>query len=235
MEHCERIGPALWEFVWIIDKITAESDGIGLVLGGAPVKIRQIAGDLNRGEHSVRRNLDRLEAERYIHRTRTPYGFTITVRNSYKFRVWSRKETVNIGHSGERERPKMTERLAKNDGENVKFGRNKEDATVDATEDAAVTATPALKSLNPWNLLGSDLPMGSPRFQEIFEHYAATRNGNTLSEAMERAIQLCQKRGIKVPPPFFDAKRAVERAEIQGSAAPMTALPELEELPWQTR
>lgn len=234
MEHCGRIGPALWEFVWIIDKITEERDGIGLVLGGAPVKIGHIAIDLNRGEHAVRRNLDRLEDRKYIERTRTPYGFVIKVRNSYKFQIWSRKENVNIGQSGKREWPKVTDRVAKSDGENVIFGRNKEDATEDATVDAAEEAASPLNTLNPWKRLGSGLPMGSPGFQKIFEHYAATRNGNSLSEAMERAIQASQKRGIKVPPPFFDAKRVIEQREIDESVT-VTERPELEELPWQTR
>ena len=234
MEHCGKIGPALWEFVWCLDKITEESDGIGVVLGGAPVKIKQIANDLARGEHTVRRNLDRLEDGNYISRTRTPYGFTIRVRNSYKFQIWSRKENVTNGHSVERDRPKVTVRSAKSDGENVKFGRNKEDATVDATVDAAVRATAVPDFLNPWKILGSDLPMGSPRFQKIFEHYFATRNGNSLSDAMERTIQAANKRDIGVPPKFFEAKRSVERhegEELAGST--ISAIPELEALPWK--
>jgi len=211
MEHCGKIGPALWEFVWCLDKITEESDGIGVVLGGAPVKIKQIANDLARGEHTVRRNLDRLEDGNYINRTRTPYAFTIRVRNSYKFQIWSRRE-------------------------NVINGRNKEDAVVDATVDAAVEPAAASNILDPWKVVGSDLPMGSARFQKIFEHYFATRNGEPLSEAMERAIQRANKTGVKVPPPFFDAKRAVERREAEELASPADAERlELEALPWAKR
>jgi hypothetical protein len=236
MEHCGRIGPALWEFVWLIDKITEEADGKGIVLGGAPVKIARIANDLARGEHTVRRNLDRLESENYVERTRTPYGFAIRVRNSHKFQIWSGKENVKIGHSLESDRPKVTVRSAKSDGENVIFGRNKEDAAVDATEDAAVATAPVPNSPNPWKLLGSDLPMGSPRFQRIVEHFFATRNGNPLKDAMERAIQLANKRGIKVPPPFFDAKRVVECREAEEFASPAgSERPELEDLPWGKR
>jgi hypothetical protein len=115
----------------------------------------------------------------------------------------------------------------------VNFGRNKEDAAVNSTVDAAVAATPAPDSLNPWKVLGSDLPMGSPGFQKIFEHYFATRNGNPLSDAMERAIQSANKRGIKVPPKFFEAKRTVERREVEACAAPAPERPELEALPWR--
>lgn len=220
MEHCGRIGSALWEFVWCLDKITEDRDGIGIVLGGAPVKIRQIAADLARGEHTVRRNLDRLESENYISRTRTPYGFSIRVRNSQKFQIWSKKENVTNGQSVPKEsvqkRPVSPSVLA---DLTVKNGRNKEDAAVDATKDAAVRAA-APDSLNPWKVLGSDLPMGSPRFQKIVEHYFATRIGNPVSEAMERAIQRANKEGVKVPPPFFDAKREVERREAEELSAP---------------
>ncbi len=86
--------------------------------------------------------------------------------------------------------------------------------------------------MNPWKLMGSDLPMGSPRFQEIVEHYAATRNGNCLSDAMERAIQRANKERVTVPRPFFDAKRLVERRESEEASPPTEVIPELEAEPW---
>lgn len=89
--------------------------------------------------------------------------------------------------------------------------------------------------VNPWKILGSDLPMGSPRFQKIFEHYLATRNGNLLSEAMERAIQRANKERVGVPPKFYDAKRTVERREVEELAPATEERPELEELPWVQR
>ena len=237
MEHCGKIGSALWEFVWCLDKITEETDGIGVVLGGAPVKIKQIANDLARGEHTVRRNLDRLEDGNYINRTRTPYGFTIRVRNSYKFQIWSRRENVTNGRSlaleSVQKRPVCPSNLA---DLTVKNGRNKEDAVVDATVDAAVEPAAGSNTLDPWKVIGSDLPMGSARFQKIFEHYFATRNGEPLSEAMERAIQRANKTGVKVPPQFFDAKRVVERREAEELASPADAgRLELEALPWAKR
>lgn len=91
----------------------------------------------------------------------------------------------------------------------------------------------AADSPNPWKLLGSDLPMGSLGFQKLFEHYAATRNGNPLSETMERTIQTANQRRVKVPPPFFEAKRRVERHEVEELAAPTgSEIPELEAEPW---
>lgn len=226
MEHCGRIGPALWEFVWLIDKITEELDGLGLVLGGAPVKIKRIATDLDRGEHTVRRNLDRLERENYIDRTRTPYGFTVKVRNSHKFQIWSGKENVKFGHSLEGDRPNVTVRVAKYDAENVTFGRNKEDAVVDATVDAAEEATAA------WRAIGTD-KLGTPRFRAKWKFLFAHRNGNPVADAMERCIVSCQEAGIPVPKPFYEAKRKVEREEArpQPTSGQLGYLPAMPPLP----
>jgi len=125
LEHCEKIGPALWEFVWLLDKITVEKDGKGIVLGGAPVKIERIARDLDRSDRTVRSNLDRLQDEKYIERTRTPYGLTIRVCNSRKFGIWTKKE---IGR-------KLPERSAEN-------CRNKEDSARNtATADAVAVGS----------------------------------------------------------------------------------------------
>jgi hypothetical protein len=234
LEHCRRIAFAIWVFLWCLDKITEERDGIGVVLGGSPVKIAQIAADLELGEHTVRRQCECLERENYIRRRRTPYGFVIEVLNSRKFNIWHTRENVKNGQSlpceSVQKRPVSPSNVA---DLTVKNGRNKEDAAVDAAKDAAVRAAAAYDSLNAWQILGSDLPMGSPKFQKIFEHYFATRNGNPLSDAMERAIQAANKRHVSVPPKFFEAKRIVERREAEELAAPaMCAIPELEAEPW---
>jgi hypothetical protein len=112
--------------------------------------------------------------------------------------------------------------------------RNKEDHAVDHAVDAAVQQpTAAFDFFNPWKLLRSDLPMGSLSFQGLFRHYAATRKDNPLSEAMERTIQQANKQGVRVPPPFFEAKRKVERREKAELAGPVGGeIPELEAEPW---
>ena len=42
-----------------------------------------------------------------------------------------------------------------------------------------------------------------------------------------RCIQVCQDSGIKVPPPFFEAKHALERGST-GDGQQLTGLPKLE-------
>jgi hypothetical protein len=237
-EHYVRIGDALWEFAWCIDRITHEREGVGIVLGGSPVKLRAIVVALKgSNRETVRRHLDSLEKEGYIRRRRTPYAYVIEVFNSRKFGIWkhsTEKPQNDVSPLPEKhgfvpEKPKSVQ-------EKHGFVVYKEDAAGTLQEDAAVATALVPDSPNPWKLLGSDLPMGSPRFQEIAEHFFATRNGNPLSDAMERAIQLANKRGVKVPPRFFEAKRGVERREAEELAAPAgSERPELEDLPWAKR
>jgi hypothetical protein len=94
LEHCEQIGPALWEFLWCIDKVTKEVDGVGWVLRGQPVKLEEIAADLHRHRNTVGDNLARLEEHGYITRKRTSVGYIIGVRNSRKFGAWRRPSDV---------------------------------------------------------------------------------------------------------------------------------------------
>jgi hypothetical protein len=241
-EHYDRIGEALWEFAWCVDKITEERDGVGLVLGGAPVKTGTIASGLKgSNRETIRRHMDTLEAERFIRRRRTPYGHVIEVLNSRKFGIWKREKPQNdVSQPHEKQQNEVSLALEKHIHVSEKPQKvvYKEDSAEDsAVRDAAEEPAPAaFDTLNPWKVVGSDLPLGSPRFQKIFEHYFATRNGNPLSDAMERAIQLANKQGVKVPKPFYDAKRTVERREAEELACLAdTERPELEELPWVKR
>jgi len=231
-EHYDRIGDSLWEFLWCIDAITQEKDGIGLVLGGSPVKLKRIAADLKADKETVRRHLKNLADENYIRVRRTPYGQIIEVLNSKKFGIWRKEKPQNaVSPPEEKLIPESEKPIL--EPEKLQNAVSKEDAAVTQQEDAAVAAAPFTGDLNPWKVLGRDLPMGSSRFQKLFEHFFVTRNGNPLSEAMERAIQMANKQGVKVPPPFFEAKREVERREKEELADPAGAdIPVLEGEPW---
>ncbi len=126
LEHREKIGPAIWLFLLLIDWVTAEQDGIGLVLGGKPVKVEKIMEVLRLGNRQVRKQIQRLESHGYIRLRRNPYGFSISVtkskkRDRYKSASldWNKGASLN-GQSG----TKVPGRVA------LKC-RNKEDNTVD--------------------------------------------------------------------------------------------------------
>lgn len=81
--HRKRIGSALWEFMWLIDKVTKiDEKGMGWVLGGKPINLKDICDGVD--EETISRNLDKLEKEGYIKKIRTPYGISIRVMKAKK-------------------------------------------------------------------------------------------------------------------------------------------------------
>lgn len=90
-EHKEKIGAAIWEFLWCISRTTKEEvdeKGIvwGIVFGGKPVKHEEIAEQLGSSARTVQRNMARLKEHNYIDTIRLPYGEVIKVRHSKKWR-----------------------------------------------------------------------------------------------------------------------------------------------------
>ena len=83
--HTQKIENALWEFIWLVNKVTKEENGIGYVLRGNPIKVEDICKDLKRTYWGVYRHLQQLKKNGYINMKKAPYGLIITVNNSKKF------------------------------------------------------------------------------------------------------------------------------------------------------
>ena len=102
LEHRKRIGTSVWEFLWCLDRTTQERGEVGIVNGGAPVKAKRIARNLNVSTRTVKQNLRRLTTEGYLKLRRTPYGNVIHVMNSAKFGIWAphkrSEESIPSGH-----------------------------------------------------------------------------------------------------------------------------------------
>ncbi len=88
-EHYDKIGSAIWLFLWFISSTTKEhvKDGIkwGIVLGHKPVKAREMADVFAVSEKTVRRWLESLEQHEYIKTVRAPYGLIVSVKHSKRF------------------------------------------------------------------------------------------------------------------------------------------------------
>ncbi len=124
-KHRKRIGPAVWLFLWLIDKCTSERPGEGgglegMVLGGKPLTVEYISEQTSQSKRSVRYHLRRLEEHGYIRRLLRPglaSGYAVV--KSKKFR-----------RSASPSRQEVAAPVAKNSqlpGQN--FPRNKEDIT----------------------------------------------------------------------------------------------------------
>ncbi len=85
-KHRKKIGPACWEFLWCLDRITKEKEGVGIVLGGKPVTYAEIAQDFGVSEKTIQRHMERLTREGYITGILTPRGYSLRVANSCKFK-----------------------------------------------------------------------------------------------------------------------------------------------------
>jgi hypothetical protein len=82
------------------------------------------------------------------------------------------------------------------------------------------------KSPHPvWAAIHARGPFGARPFQEALEFYFTNRNGQSLSDTLEQAIQRCQNQKIRIPPQLFTLKRAIEKSE--GKLTPSTAEAEL--------
>jgi hypothetical protein len=142
LEHAGRMGTAVWEYLWLIDKVTRDEDDgqgkfNGLVLGGRPVSAAGIARDLKEHVETAKRNLRKLEKGRYIVRRRLPENqCSFIVTNSKKW-LWEReRRNKNVSERGnENVSTADTETLR---GRSINVSTNKEDTT-DTTVDTTKT------------------------------------------------------------------------------------------------
>jgi hypothetical protein len=146
-DHRQKIGSAVWVFLWCIDRITLEEAGVGFVLNGAAVTAGRIARELHDSERTVRRHLKILSKQGYIALNRNPYGVAISVANSCKFGIWG------SGKNGPPVRKKIairSDKIAVTPDKSVQC--NKEDSAVDSTERQNLPLLPHSGDLTPRQL-----------------------------------------------------------------------------------
>lgn len=81
-KHQKKMGSAVWQYMWCLDKITKiDDEGFGWVLGGKPIKLEEVKGV---SRDTVSRNLNKLEKTGYLNLIHTPYGISIRVAKAQK-------------------------------------------------------------------------------------------------------------------------------------------------------
>jgi hypothetical protein len=135
-DHKKRMGSAVWEFMWCIDKITRiDTKGYGLVLGGKPITLNEIGIG---HDNTTSRNLSKLEGEGYIIITRTPHGLVIKVAKAKK-RFNKNSESPKVVNHQKLESPT-------NNGESpTRNGESIIDITVDSTDDKTIAEASSAK------------------------------------------------------------------------------------------
>jgi hypothetical protein len=97
------------------------------------------------------------------------------------------------------------------------------DLSTDTTSDKAEEGTPsAAAATEAFAILDAGKPFGPPAFQlawvETFQKNKTILLGEShgvydLPEILEECFQLCQQRGVKIPPPAIAAKRIAETSQ----------------------
>ena len=226
-KHFEKIGPAIWLFLWLINAVTREKDGKGFVLGGAPINCAAIAKSFGVNEQTIRAHLDRLEKRGYIERTLTPRGYSVRVLNSAKF-------TNKLAHRGSGQIPdhgraKIYDQLNRTPDHGIEEPRPNKSKELEETAGQA--------PLDPvWEAIGvasSHLPLD---FQKLVEKQWLQRDtGQLLSKFMGGCLDLWRSsEGKAYPAAFCKRKVEITREERERGPALQPTRP-LPEKPFQKR
>jgi hypothetical protein len=193
LDHKRNMGPALWVFLWCLDRITKEELDVGLVLGASVVTTARIAHELKDSERTIRRHLERLARHGYIRLKRTPYGFVITVAKSRKFNIW---RSVKNGHP---DRPNLTVRSGNSAAQkDTNVRSNNEDPAVDAAQRHIIPPYPPLGSLTARQR--KDLA------KELDRIYAGSVG---RSKDAEFEVEAIEKACVRLVIPFDQAQKAI--------------------------
>jgi len=96
-EHHDRMGNAVWLFMWFLDRTTKiDSDSMGWVLGGKPITYDEISFLKRR---TAKRYMATLKKEKYIVVTRTMRGMIIKVCKCKKKFGWKVERSATSGPS----------------------------------------------------------------------------------------------------------------------------------------
>jgi hypothetical protein len=218
-DHYGRIGNAIWVFLWLVDRVTEERNSVGIVLGGRPVKIRELVESIKGCTYQrVRDQLYVLEQNGYITKKRTAYGFVIRVLNSRKWGSWAREEIVPPGQSeicpGEQSKAR---RLVPRTAQIGPADQNKEDKAIHSSAAAF------------WKALGVNPETLPPSFRRHTEEFCERRGDQTTVELAGAVMDGWTALGNRIPAPFAKATSVLRR---QGSASDESVAPILEVESW---
>jgi len=83
--HYARMGSAIWLYGWLVLRQTHQSGTVGWVLGGAPVRYREIEEETGFNRRTLERWLSALRREGYIETTAAQEGISIRITKAKNF------------------------------------------------------------------------------------------------------------------------------------------------------
>ena len=100
--HYARMGAAIWLYGWLVLRQTHQSGEIGWVLGGAPVRYREIEEETGFNRRTLERWLSTLRRQGYIETTVGESGVSIRIMKAKKFPQGARKIAEGVRNSAGR-------------------------------------------------------------------------------------------------------------------------------------
>jgi DNA-binding transcriptional regulator YhcF (GntR family) len=94
--HYARMGSAVWLYGWLVLRQTHQSGSVGWVLGGAPVRYREIEEETGFNRRTLERWLSLLRREGYIETTVAQEGISIRITKAKKFPQGVRKSAEGV-------------------------------------------------------------------------------------------------------------------------------------------
>lgn len=182
-KHIENMDAAVWLYLWLLDKMTSiNENGIGKVLGGAPITYTQIHDELGLSERTYQRWISKLRDAGYIRTLRTPYGLVITVNKAEKIFTKKRaaksggtkvlRDTPQMAELSPSDPPKVAQRAAKSGALPATNGRSNKDNTKTIQLDNTTNVVEPAKPVQ----------FGRPDINQIFEFWAETVGYNIESK-----------------------------------------------------
>lgn len=147
------MGAAVWEYMWLLDKITLiDKNGIGWVLGKKPINLNELAKQLCCSTNTISRNLNKLKKHNYITKYRTPHGMVIGVYKAKK-RFNKNSESPNVRITN------IVESRNENGESRNENGESNKTVSVDNTVDNISNA----------KALGAPRQFGNPQINQCME------------------------------------------------------------------
>lgn len=138
-KHIEAMSDgSIFLYLWLLDKMTSISEeGIGLVLGGKPIKQSEFEKETGIKKSTYNRYVKRLKYYGYISTTRTPFGLVFRVNKATKI---FGNDVSKMKHQSKSDVSKMNHRCVKNETSDVsKMTLTKKTIQLDNTEDNTIT------------------------------------------------------------------------------------------------
>ncbi len=85
-KHYARMGSAVWLYGWLVLRQTHQSQGIGYVLGGAPITYREIEDETGFNRRTLEAWMRVLRREGYVRTQNVPAGISVQILKAKKHR-----------------------------------------------------------------------------------------------------------------------------------------------------